>query len=146
MKPTSSNPTTRRTLRGLLASTLLGLCVFAGTIAGTAQPAQAATVVAGCFLMPDGHIPNYPLTVNLMVWTGFGWNTINSRVTTNGCVVIPMTLGYENHWAILYVNDHNFGGSLVGWTDYAEPGYVSDFVGWGYLQIRCGGLVNTCAR
>ena len=144
MRTTPSNLTTFRRLRRLLAGTVLAASVFA-IIGGTARPAHAATVVTGCFVMPDGYAPPYPLTVQLLVWTGSGWNAINSRTTTTGCVWIPMTLGYENHYAILYVNDHNFGGSLVGWSpDYAYPGSYSAWVGVGFLQYSCNGRVNAC--
>src|SRR4030095_557634 len=64
MEPPSSNPTaSRRPRRRLLVKTLLAACVFAATITGSAQPAHAATTVLGCFLMEDGNLSPYPVTV-----------------------------------------------------------------------------------
>ena len=145
MQNTPSNPMTFRRLRRYLTSTLLAVCAVAGIIAGTTQPAHAATSVHGCFFYENGDVPADPITVQLLVWVGNGWRFLNSARMTNGCVSIPMTLGYEYHTAILYVHDQNFGGTIYGSSQYyADPGLEPDWVGFGILRYTCAGRVRGC--
>lgn len=145
MQNTASNPATFGRLGRYLVSTLLAASVFAGVIGGTARPAHAATAVYGCFVFENGDIPAYPITVQLLVWTGNGWQWLNSAPLTNGCVSIPMTLGYEYHTAILYVYDQNFGGTFEGVSEfYGDQGLFPDWVGIGIIKYRCTGRVRGC--
>jgi len=146
MPNTSSNPTTFRRLRRCLTSTLLAVGVFAGTIAGTAQPAHAAGSVMGCFII-NGSIPAYPLRVQLLVWMGGAWRVLNDGYRlTNGCVTIPVTLGYYNYPVALYVYDGNYGGTFYGWSAFydARPGTHYSPLGIGTLSYTCTGIVNAC--
>jgi len=145
MKNTPSNPTTFRRLRRL-TSTLLALGVFAGTIAGAAQPVHAASWVSGCFTL-GGRAPAYPISVELRVYTARGWIIINNgyKTSSDGCVRIPMTLGYNGYYAMLYANDRNYGGTLYGWSGrYALPGNQQAGVGSAALQYSCAGIVSDC--
>lgn len=55
-----------------LASALLALSVFVGTLAVTATPAAAASQVSACFTYKGGSIADVPAT--LEVWIpGYGW-------------------------------------------------------------------------
>ena len=148
MQTTPSNPeTSRRPLR-LLVKTLLAACVFAGTIAGTAQPAHAANSIAGCFFMEDGNLSPYPVTVHLIValpgapaWSFTG---ISQRLT-NGCVGISMPYQYRsNHYAALYVSDPSFGGILRGSTTYVFPGNYVPNLQFGVLKYVCGTYLAGC--
>ena len=136
MQNTGSNPPSHR-LRRYLASTLLAVCVFAGIIAGTAQPAHAATWVTGCFVMSDGHVPANPYRVELWTWVdGIGWQVHNyGRLNANGCISLHTRLGYYYNTSILVVNDVNFGGLFWGWSRiYADLGPYPSGVGWGVID------------
>lgn len=132
-------------LRHKITSALVALSLVAGMIGVTATPAHAASVVSGCFTM-GGRAPAYPLNVELRVAIGNTWRTINTyKTASNGCVSIPMTLGYSGYYAILYAYDRNYGGTLYGWSGrYATPGSHASGVGWAAIQYSCVGIVTAC--
>jgi hypothetical protein len=145
MRTTSSNRTTPGPLGRRLTSAVLAVGMFVGTIAATAQPAHAAGAVWGCFTLA-GRPPTFPISVDLRVAVGNTWRTLNTYKTNkNGCVSIPVTLGYTGQYAILYAFDRNYGGTLYGWSGlYATPGSHVSNVGMTALQYSCAGIVSHC--
>jgi hypothetical protein len=153
MKTTHSAPATTGRLRRRLATTLLALTVFGGTILGTARPAQAATLVSGCFRTASGYqLLAAGTPVYLVVAVGNTWyNTgVHFPMDRNGCVQIPTNL-YSNYWQMLYVNTGGAlgtftgGGTFSGYSAFmAPPGTGFANLGTGLLHYSCAGRVNAC--
>lgn len=153
MGTTHSAPATTGRLRQRLTSALLALIMFGGIIPGTVRPAEAATVVYGCFRTAQGYsVLAAGTPVYLLVAIGQTWyNTgVNFPMDRNGCVQIPTNL-YANYPQALYVNTggalgtFTTGGTFWGYSQYAaEPGIGFANLGTGLLYYSCVGRVSAC--
>lgn len=132
--PRPRRRTLRRRLVGALLAVLVGL-----SIAGTAQPAHAASYVEGCFRSSTPGMGFAGSPVNLQYWNGSQWvNTWTGSLNSRGCVGVNISGNLRNYYTQLVVSQRVGSAYFYGATPYyALPGNLRASLGTG--TVSCTG-------
>ena len=112
--------------RRRLTSALLVLGLSLGTIATTATPVEAATVVVTCFTPAYGNFLVRGLPVKLQALTVNGYVSIDfATLDSGGCAAWVVPPAYRNYWLRTYIeqNDNFF------YYQGASAGYAWAWIG-----------------
>ena len=124
LKNSQSASRTPEWRRRRLTSALLVLGLTVGSVAMTASPVDAASVVATCFQRTG---PTYwvrdQLNVHLMAWTGVRWEQIgfSQKIDETGCTVFFVPLVHQDKYLFTELVDVGTGGRF--YHGYSSVGY-----------------------
>ena len=131
-------------LRRRLTSALLAFSLVAGAMATTAKPAEAASLVVGCF-HPFGSLTAANLPVRLYALTASGIVEVpgaGGTTDSSGCMVSFVPAAYQRYCLVMYIDYRTYGRTYwSGVTAFAPPGNVVSFLD---ESVSClGNLCNS---
>jgi len=120
----------RRSLAALAAAAVLTFGV-----AGSAQPASAASGVSYCFTHTNGGA--YTYDVYLQIYTTSGWVTVtNVGRSANGCNTVNITGAWRNNYVRMMAYTRVGSYQFIGFTPlYASPGNYTYNLGTGWVNM-----------
>lgn len=129
-------------LRRRLTRALVAFGLVVGTMAMTAKPAEAASIVVGCF-RPFGSLTAANLPVLLYAVTPSGIVEVPGAGTTtnySGCMVSFVPAAYQPYYLVMYIDYRTYGRTYwSGITSFASPGNGVSFLN---ESVSCQG--NLC--
>ena len=124
LKNTLSTYVTPRRIRRRLTSALLALVLIGGILATTATPANAASLVKGCFRSNLAGMNVVGIPVQLQAFYQGRWYTIaTTNLGVNGCVAWSIPPSHRGYWLQMVVNHRVNPAYWVGSSPlWALPG------------------------